>query len=275
MTLVVFDLDGTLLNAKSEITAYTAETLALLKQAGVAYTVATGRTLQAAQIPIASHGFDLPQILKNGAVIWQPVASDYSHRYLLTPQEVWHVLAAFTMNEVNPFVFTLENGNHHAVYHGPIASKVEENLAKLFEGERNLPLQPISEMPDDAHVINVSAISDATQIKRIIDSIEDEPHLVAYTGNAIEAKALKWLDIHHSKGSKGNAVNTLKTELGFQEIIVFGDGENDHSMFACADECYAPDNADEELKAIATQVIGHHDEDGVARFLRKRFNLPE
>jgi hydroxymethylpyrimidine pyrophosphatase-like HAD family hydrolase len=33
------------------------------------------------------------------------------------------------------------------------------------------------------------------------------------------------------------------------------------------------DNADQELKDIATGVIGHHDEDGVAHFLRDRFNL--
>jgi hydroxymethylpyrimidine pyrophosphatase-like HAD family hydrolase len=48
VTLVVFDMDGTLLNASSEVTPFTAETLALMRQSGVAYTVATGRTLQAA-----------------------------------------------------------------------------------------------------------------------------------------------------------------------------------------------------------------------------------
>ena len=38
-------------------------------------------------------------------------------------------------------------------------------------------------------------------------------------------------------------------------------------------ESYAMDNADQELKDIATRIIGHHDEDGVALFLRDRFNL--
>ena len=28
------------------------------------------------------------------------------------------------------------------------------------------------------------------------------------------------------------------------------------------------------LKAAATAVIGHHDEDGIAKFLRERFDLP-
>jgi hypothetical protein len=44
-------------------------------------------------------------------------------------------------------------------------------------------------------------------------------------------------------------------------------------MFAGADESYAPSNAKEEVKAAATAVIGHHDEDGISEFLRRRFDL--
>ena len=80
LTLVVFDLDGTLLNGQSTITPYTTETLVLLEQAGIAYTVATGRTLQAATGVLEQHRFTLPHILKNGAVIWCPDQNDYSHR---------------------------------------------------------------------------------------------------------------------------------------------------------------------------------------------------
>ena len=38
MDLIFFDLDGTLLNSESQISNYTRETLALLKQNGIAYT---------------------------------------------------------------------------------------------------------------------------------------------------------------------------------------------------------------------------------------------
>ena len=50
---------------------------------------------------------------------------------------------------------------------------------------------------------------------------------------------------------------------------MFGDGENDVDMFKEADECYAVENAVEELKAIATGVIGSNDADGVAKWLRE------
>ncbi len=272
--LVVFDMDGTLLSADSTISPYTGETLALMRERGIAYTVATGRTLQAAQAPIKDHGFNLPHIIKNGAVIWNPVEEAYSHRYLLTPQEVWHVLATFSIHDITPFVFTLEANGVHAVYHPPLHRDSDRKLALLFESERELPLLPLSEMPDETHVINVSAMGPSDAIGAVVDSIGNEPHLVSYTGTAIQRQSLSWLDIHHSQGSKGNAINTLRSTLSPESVIVFGDGDNDLSMFACADESYAPENADAEVKAAANEVIGHHDEDGIARFLRRRFDLP-
>jgi len=49
MELIVFDLDGTLLNNASEISPFTRETLQRLTERDIAYTVATGRTLHSGQ----------------------------------------------------------------------------------------------------------------------------------------------------------------------------------------------------------------------------------
>ena len=65
----------------------------------------------------------------------------------------------------------------------------------------------------------------------------------------------------------------LKAEMGAQRVIVFGDGDNDLSMFETSDEAFATENALEHIKDAANGVIGHHDEDGVARYLRKRYDL--
>jgi hypothetical protein len=103
--------------------------------------------------------------------------------------------------------------------------------------------------------------------------VESEPGLVAYAGAALEGQALRWIDIHHSEASKGGAVELLRRQLGASRVVCFGDSDNDLSMFRCADEAYAPANAKNPVKAAATAVIGHHDEDGIARFLRERFDL--
>ncbi|MDX1481931.1 MAG: HAD hydrolase family protein, partial [Woeseiaceae bacterium] len=71
----------------------------------------------------------------------------------------------------------------------------------------------------------------------------------------------------------GGAIRTLKDLVGMERVICFGDSENDLSMFQAADESYAPENATDSIKSAATAVIGHHDEEGIARFLRERFEL--
>ena len=77
----------------------------------------------------------------------------------------------------------------------------------------------------------------------------------------------QWLEIMSVDASKANAVMQLKELLQCEKVVCFGDGKNDISMFKAADECYAVENAVDELKRIATGVIQSNNSDGVARWL--------
>ena len=273
MDLIVFDLDGTLLDASSRISSFTRDTLALLAERDVLYTVATGRALHAARDLIADHGFRLPQAYKNGVLIWHPDTSNYSRHAFLTNAEIRHIVDAVLEQGVTPFLSTLEPGDVHGIYHTPLRSSAERQLAAEFRSRGEVVLRPASEMPADAEITSISALGPAPAIQAAEALVADEAHLVAYAGMALEGGALMWIDIHHVDGSKGGAVEVLKRELGVSRVLCFGDGDNDLSMFAVADEAYAPANAGVAVRAAATAVIGHHDEDGIARFLRERFSL--
>jgi hypothetical protein len=273
MELIVFDLDGTLLDASSQVSAHTRETLAQLRERGIAYTVATGRTLHAARELLHGHEFTLPHIYKNGVVIWRPDSDSYTHSNLLTNPEIRIAIEAFTSVSVTPFIFTLEPGNRHVVYHTPLRNDAERRLATLFARDRGMEVLPAADMPAVADITNVSALGSREAIESVAQRVQAEEHLTAYAGTALEGEGLYWVDIHHSAASKGNAVAQLKQDLGVSRVICFGDSDNDLSMFAVADECYAPSNAREAVQAAATAVIGHHDEDGISQFLRRRFNL--
>ena len=129
MELIVFDLDGTLLTRDSKLSAYTQETLSLLAQRNIAYTVATGRALHGSKRILEGQGFTLPQIYKNGAMTWHPQRKDYTHKHLLTAPEIEKVLSTFIAQHVAPFIYTLERDNSHAVYHPPLVSEVEKTMA--------------------------------------------------------------------------------------------------------------------------------------------------
>ena len=273
MELIVFDLDGTLLNRDSVISDYTSETLELLSKREIAYTVATGRTLHGARSVLDGHRFDLPQAYKNGVMIWHPKQRRYLDNATLTASELENVVRACITQGVTPFVFTLDEDDESSVYFPPLHSDAERELVRNFSSEDHVRAHALDELPEDAAITHVNSIGWRDAIKAVLRSVEDEPHLVAYSGVALEGRQWYWLDVHHSDASKGGAIKTLKELLGLERVICFGDSDNDLSMFAAADESYAPDNANDTIKAAATAVIGHHDEEGIARFLRERFEL--
>ena len=133
----------------------------------------------------------------------------------------------------------------------------------------------VANMPGNVEITNISAMGDHHRVLALEEMISDEPQLVAYAGTALEGDQYRWIDIHHTEASKGAALLELKRRMGASQVICFGDSENDLSMFELADESYAPENAKPAIKAKATAIIGHHNEDGVARFLRERFRLQD
>ena len=72
-------------------------------------------------------------------------------------------------------------------------------------------------------------------------------------------------------GSMANAFKQLQELLDCDWVVAFGDGRNDIDMFELADESYAVQNADEQLKRYATSVISSNDEDGVAHWLEDNY----
>ena len=81
----------------------------------------------------------------------------------------------------------------------------------------------------------------------------------------------QWLEIMPKEASKANAIRQLKEYLKCDRVVAFGDGRNDIDMFELADEAYAVQNADPQLKSLATGIIPANDEDGVARWLEENY----
>ena len=101
------------------------------------------------------------------------------------------------------------------------------------------------------------------------DSIfEEEGHFKSFSRRDYEPQE-DLCDILPITATKANATLQLKSMLGCDKMVVFGDGLNDLSMFSVADEKYAVENAIPELKEIATAVIGSNAEDGVARWIEE------
>lgn len=75
------------------------------------------------------------------------------------------------------------------------------------------------------------------------------------------------------KATKAQAIKKLKKTRNCHKVVSFGDAVNDIPMFEISDECYAVENAVDELKAIVTGIIDSNEMDGVAKWLEKHVVL--
>ena len=116
----------------------------------------------------------------------------------------------------------------------------------------------------------ITCIGDPQKLAPFYEKYRETYHVV-YSKDIYSDE--QWLEIMPKTASKANAVRELKEKLKCEKLVVFGDGKNDLDMFRVADEAYAVQNADEELKAAATAVIGGNNEDGVAKWLLEHANF--
>ena len=87
----------------------------------------------------------------------------------------------------------------------------------------------------------------------------------------------KGIDVMPRDGGKGTGVRAVMERCGFarEEVMAFGDGENDMSMMAQAGISVAMGNGEDQVKAMAGYVTGAVEDDGVSKALRHFGLLPD
>lgn len=78
-----------------------------------------------------------------------------------------------------------------------------------------------------------------------------------------------WSEIMPKRVTKGEALIEYAAAMGIkpEEIMAFGDAENDISMISRVGHGVAMENAMDTLKAVAKDTAKRNDEDGVAHYI--------
>ncbi|MGX8703814.1 MAG: HAD hydrolase family protein, partial [bacterium] len=106
---------------------------------------------------------------------------------------------------------------------------------------------------------------DAALQERIMKTLSDPGTLKIVHGASYN------IELNTPTGSKGCALRMFARQLGFDmdEVMAFGDAENDLTMLEAAGTGIAMGNALPEVKAAADLVTLSNDEDGVAAAIEK------
>lgn len=267
-TLYVSDLDGTLLRSDETTSEYTNQTLNRLTEQGMLFSYATARSLVTAKKVTKGLKAKIPLIVYNGAFVMDNVTGErlISHFF---DEDVYDILDEMIAHDVYPIVYSFTEEKEKFTYIPNLISKAEMDFIATRKGDvRANPKEEIKDLYA-GDIFYITCIDEEEKLATLHEKYKDRYHCVyqrdIYSGE-------QWLEIMPLHTSKANAIKQLKEYLGCDKLVVFGDGKNDIDMFELADECYAVENAVEELKLIATAIIGDNNKDSVAKWLEKNIN---
>ena len=267
-TLFVSDLDGTLLTAKETVSEYSLRLLnKLIDEDGVLFTYATARSLNSAAKAVWGLRQNLPVILYNGAIVMEPWNGNklYNSHFTGTVRaDIRRILHEY---DVWPLVYSfLGNKERVSWLRGRETEGMKRYLSRRAGDPRLNPVDSPDELKDDE--IFYYTYIDAKERTDVLHAVfeKDARFRCIYQQETYQSDY--WLEIMPAGTSKGAAATVLRERLGAERLVVFGDALNDRELFRAADEAYAVENADEELKKVATAVIGYSEEDSVSKFIR-------
>ena len=267
-TLFVSDLDGTLLTAKETVSEYSMRLLnELIDEDGVLFTYATARSLNSAAKAVWGLRQNLPVILYNGAFVMEPWNGNklYNSHFTGTVRaDIRRILHEY---DVWPLVYSfLGNKERVSWLRGRETEGMKRYLSRRAGDPRLNPVDSPDELKDDE--IFYYTYIDAKERTDVLHAVfeKDARFRCIYQQETYQSDY--WLEIMPAGTSKGAAATVLKERLGAEKLVAFGDALNDRELFRAADEAYAVENADEELKKAATAVIGYSEEDSVSKFIR-------
>lgn len=264
--LYISDLDGTLLHNDETLSDYTIQVINDLVDKGMMFSYATARSYNTAKKVTQCLNVDIPLIVYNGVSI-----RDNMTGHIIISNIFEHIdalLDDLLNHGMQPIVYSYVDGVERFSYVKDKINSLTLDFIKTRTGDfRNHPVDDVKQLYY-GDIFYITCIDEEAKLKPMYQKYHQRYHCI-YSKDVYSSSM--WLEIMPQNTSKAHAIQQLKDYLHCEYVVVFGDGKNDIEMFEMADECYAVENADEELKAIATDIIASNNNDGVARWLKKEF----
>lgn len=274
MELYISDLDGTLLNSKEAVSEETASTINKLIDKGLNFSIATARSIHSVSEIIEPLNLKLPIVLNNGVYVYDPVDKKYIVSNFINRQVARDILKECEKFKVEPFLTTRNEEKGDKVYYKGVYNYGQEYFINDKKKHNDKRLELVEEFPDteENKVISIIIVGEKEELTPIYEEINKNYEVAIHFTKDIYSKAY-WVEITNKGSSKKAGIQFIKKYLKVNKVICFGDNLNDSSMFEISDEKYAVSNAHEELKSMATKVIGSNDEHAVAKFIEKNWHL--
>ncbi|HVV76069.1 MAG TPA: HAD family hydrolase [Mycobacteriales bacterium] len=259
--VVATDLDGTVVRSDGTISSRTRDALTAARHAGALVVVATGRPPRWLTGIADATGHSGIAICANGALTYD-LASEQVVSFRPLDIEVVRILIERLRADVPDVAFAIERVDGQFAHEPDYHPRWEPEDSTII-GD----LEPVFDVPVSKLLGRVEGVSSDDLLALARAAIP--PGLANLTHSSIDGL----LEVMACDVTKASTLEQLITEQGLaaSDVIAFGDMPNDVEMIAWAGHGVAVANAHPEVLAIADEVTGTNDADGVAEVLERVF----
>lgn len=265
--VIAMDLDGTALNHQKQLTERTRAAIQNAAKSGIQIVVATGRTFSS----LAPEVLAMPEITcaitSNGAVVNRiPDGAVLLHNYP-NPETVSEIAGMIQKEKIDTEVCT-----------GGQAYIGQSYYDRVLEGKTNRDVQYVKTtrhpVPDIyqfllEHRVAIENIN--LNFKTLEEKQQWQQRFQKLPGVTPTSSFLFNVELGGATTSKAHALQALLDEwqMTSQQVMAFGDSENDLGMIQMAGIGVAMANGMEEVKQAADLLAESNEEDGVAKIIEQ------
>jgi Cof subfamily protein (haloacid dehalogenase superfamily) len=260
LSLLIADVDGTLVTEEKVVTARAKSAVAALRKRGVQFAITSGRPPRGMAMLIEPLQISAPIAGFNGGVFARPDLSVIETR-TLAPEVAREAIEAIERHGMDAWLYTgtdwfihVEDAPHVAREAWTV--KFEPTIVSKFsETDLNRAVKIVGVSDDLALVARCEA-----EVEKALGSRASAKRSQPY-----------YLDITHPEANKGAVVDALVKRLGVpaDEVATIGDMPNDILMFRRSGFSIAMGNASDEVKAQASAVTDSFNCEGFAKAVER------
>ncbi|WP_040363585.1 Cof-type HAD-IIB family hydrolase [Coprothermobacter platensis] len=260
--LIVTDLDGTLLNNRSELPQEYVDLIKEVLTPEVKLTMASGRGFPSVKNFSDRFPIDLPVICEGGAVVVDPITNSIIYETFIDEPIV---------RSIAEHLEAKQYGSNFYLYKGQTLTCYKRPEVHLFTDKEPAPIINIdlTKIPKE-DMTGVRKIAVILDEKYLYDLQNELRNLFGEKVNIMRADD-GCLDIMPVGVSKGSALQYLLHILDFppSNVMAIGDNESDATMFDVVGFSVAMANADDYTKSKASFITTSNEDFGVLHAIKK------
>jgi Cof subfamily protein (haloacid dehalogenase superfamily) len=258
--MVIADVDGTLVTQEKVLTKRAAEAVLRLHEAGIQFSVTSGRPPRGMAMLIDPLKLTQPLAAFNGGVLIQPDLTTVVDQRFLPAAVPEKVIEAIEKHGLDVWVYTdtgwfVRDPNAAHVSREQWTVKFPPTVVKTFAGL----------LGRVAKIVGVSDDYDR------VAKCEKDVQQAGGTHISAARSQPYYLDVTHPQANKGGVVLAMSKLLNIpaEEIATIGDMPNDVLMFEKSGVSIAMGNASSEVQASATYVTSTNEQEGFAKAIEE------